>query len=105
MARGTPEPPRGQRGRKRKPGPPLARRAQAGRRPGKARGHWGHVCFAASTFVDCAFRQTAVGFPEKAPNPQNQLPRCPKTRIEIPEAGLMLTYAVKSEGALLLPSH
>ena len=54
MARGTPEPPRGQRGRKRKPGPPLARRAQAGRRPGKARGHWGHVCFAASTFVDCA---------------------------------------------------
>ena len=56
MARGTPEPPRGQRGRKRKPGPPLARRAQAGRRPGEARGHWGHVCFAASTFVDCAGR-------------------------------------------------
>ena len=38
------------------------------------------------------------GFPEKAPNPQNQLSRCPKKRIKIPETGLLLTQAVKSEG-------
>ena len=33
-----------------------------------------------------------------APNPQNQLSRCPKKRIKIPETGLLLTQAVKSEG-------
>ena len=38
------------------------------------------------------------GVPEKAPNPQNQLSRCPKKRIKIPETGLLLTQAVKSEG-------
>ena len=36
--------------------------------------------------------------PEKAPNPQNQLSRCPKKRMKIPETGLLLTQAVKSEG-------
>ena len=72
------------------------------RRPGRRWAWDGPHCLSSAAWPASSASFTTFwpysGFPEKAPNPQNQLSRCPKTRIKIPETGLLLTQAVKSEG-------